>query len=220
MKVLALVLALLTIGCGQNNCQNNASVDRTNGSQCQADSQQTQAQTLPPNTLQIQGSITSAFTVTVDGTTYADIESYYTSALGNLQDRVKQAGYVGYSATLEARLGFLDLVTGMTVYVQTTSARGYEGMTSVGKNLTFSLALPAVAAGDTYEVRANKRIDIVLVKGRDIKKICYNFSAINMEVPYNMADKPVIMNTFRSEVTAYACQVDAVQPSLEIPSAG
>jgi hypothetical protein len=105
--------------------RNDAGKDKT----CQSDTQTPPAQAA----FDIQGSVTSAFAITVDGTSYQDIETYYTQAVGSLQDRVKTAGYPGYTVKLEASLGFLDLVAGMTVYVQTTSARGYEGMTSVGK---------------------------------------------------------------------------------------
>lgn len=218
MRSIFFMAAILTAGCGQDNtCQTNAEVNRTNGSDCVAE-----ADTKNPaeTTFEIQGSVTSVFSVTVDGTQYQDIEAYYTASLKALPDRVKAAGYAGYTAKLEASLGFLDLVAGMNVFVQTTSARGYASATAVDKRMTFSIFLPNDAAGDTYQFRASKRIDISLTKGNDTKKICYNFSAVNFDVPYALADKPVILNNFTSEVTAYACQTETPKPSLEIPLGG
>jgi len=167
----------------------------------------------------IQGSVASAFQVTVDGTAYPDMESYYTSAVETLDAKVAAAGYKGYRASLYAQLGFKDLINGMTVYVQTKSSRGYQGHTLIAKTGSFALDMPPEAAGDTYQMRANKRISVVLTKGAETKKICYNFSAVDFEVPYEAKDKPVVLSNFKSSLTLYACAVDEAPESLPIPDA-
>jgi len=217
-----LLIAVALFGCGQqdNTCQTNAEVNRTNGSDCVQSSGASGASASQVSTLNISGSVTSAFAIVVDGTSFQDSEAYYTFMLNGLPGRIAKAGFQGYSARLEAALGFLDLVAGMTVYAQSTSERGYQGVAGVDKNMNFSIQVPLDGAGD-YQIRANKRIDLVLTKGKDIRKICWNFSAQSTNVPFSQTDKPVILRNFTSEVTAYACQAaSAPKPSLEIPLGG
>jgi hypothetical protein len=165
----------------------------------------------------IRGSVNSAFALTVDGQDYDDIESYFTAESARLPSKVKDAGYEGYTVRFDAAIGFNDLTQGMTVYIAGKEKRGYQTKTLIAKNDTFAAKLPAEAAGDVYQIKANKRIGIILTKGSEIKKFCYNFAAVDLEVPYEMVDDPIILSNFKSSLTTYECQQDAGSDSLKVP---
>lgn len=166
----------------------------------------------------LRGSITSAFAVNVDGQDYGDMEEYFTAENARLPEKVKAAGYEGFETRFDAAIGFRDLSVGMTVYVQPKANRGYANRTVVAQNDTFAVVLPAEAAGDVYQVRAVKRIAVVLTKGQEIKSHCWNFSAIDLEVPYAEKDKPIVLDHFKSSLTTYECVQDPGAQSLEIPA--
>lgn len=169
---------------------------------------------------QLHGSVTSAFQVTVDGKSYPDMESYYTYQIGQLDSQATAAGYPGYSTKFEAQIGYKDLSSGMSVYVSPEASRGYSGQTSVGSDGNFTLTLPAKASGDTYQVKATKRIGLTLTSKtdiKDVKKFCWNFNAQNLSVPYSDKDKPIVLNNFVSNITAYECQADTVLSGVNIP---
>lgn len=167
----------------------------------------------------LKGSVTSAFQVIVDGIKYDDMEAYYTSVISTLDQKVQQLGYVGYSAKFDAQLGYADLATGMTVYVTPSTDRGYQGKTTVKSDGTFDITLPP-DGGDTYQIKATKRLSLTLTKAQDVKKFCFNFSGVNLSVPYSDKDKPIVLNAFQSTITAYECQVDpTLEGGLPIPAA-
>lgn len=168
----------------------------------------------------LKGSVTSAFQVTVDGVKYDDMEAYYTSVVSTLDQKVQQLGYAGYSAKFDAQLGYADLATGLTVYVTPSTDRGYQGKTTVKSDGTFDITLPPDASGDTYQIKATKRLSLTLTKASDTKRFCFNFSGVNLSVPYSDKDKPIVLNAFQSTITAYECQVDpTLEGSLPIPAA-
>lgn len=165
----------------------------------------------------IRGSVNSAFALTVDGKDYSDIEEYFTAESGNLQDKVSDAGYKGYKVRFDAAIGFNDLTQGMTVYIAAKEKRGYQTKTLIAKNDTFAAKLPKEASGDVYQIKANKRISLILTKGNEIKKFCYNFAAVDLEVPYEAVDSPIILSSFKTSLTTYECQQDAGSDSLKVP---
>jgi len=50
-----------------------------------------------------------------------------------------------------------------------------------------------------------------------MRKICYNFSAIGQNVPYDQTDLPVILDQFETSLTLYECNQED-NSSLEIPA--
>ena len=171
------------------------------------------------DSVEFRGFIVSAFTVTVDGTGYQDMEDFYTSEVERLADKVKAAGYdASYIATFDAQIGFKDLYNGMDVYIAATSAAGYLGQTTVQGNGQFLVTLPKDATLDSYKVRANKRINIILQKGDEQQKICYNFSAMEQSVQLTEQSKPIIIDNFVSRLTKYACEsINSSSSGITIP---
>lgn len=168
----------------------------------------------------IQGSISGAFDVKVDGKRYDDIESFYSSELDRLPAKLEKAGYKDYSPDLQAELGFKDLTENMDVFIAPMENRGYASKTSVGKDNTFKFRMPAEAAGDVYQFRAVKRIALVLSKsGAEDLTFCYNFSASETEVPYEKTDKPVVLSEFDTKITEYDCDsAKDKEDGIDIPS--
>lgn len=221
MKILIVTLAATVgsgvLGCGKKDCSPSGAGVVSNS--CSSDT--SKIQSAGSSSFTLKGSITTAFDVTVNGKDFPDgLESYYTEEVGKLSDDVTAAGYAGYKATFDAQIGFNDLAIGQTVYVAPTTQRGYSGQTVVAGDSTFALTLPAEAANDVYQIRSNKRIAINLVNAKDktdTKKFCYNFSAINLNVPFGDKDRPIVLNNFKSTITAYACKTDPGVGSLAIP---
>ncbi|NDE18273.1 hypothetical protein EBZ80_25490 [bacterium] len=159
--------------------------------------------------VEFRGYVLNAFEVTVDGATYQDLEAYYTHEVDRLPERLADAGYdSSWKATLDARLGFVDLFRGMTVYVAPADTRGYQAQSSVDGNGAFSVSMPQDALGSDYRVRANKRIALLLTRGKETLRFCYNFSATDHDVSFNDADLPIVLETFNSSITKYACPVE------------
>jgi len=188
-----LFLFLLLIGCGA----------------AKLDPSQLKQDPKDPQPFVLAGSVTSAFQVTVDGAKYPDLESYYTHEITQLSAQAAAAGYPGYDAAFEAEVGYTDLANGMLVFVSPETNRGYSGQTTVDSDGTFSIPFPAEAAGDTYQVKATKRIGLTLTNPKDpqdTKNFCWNFNAQDLSVKYSDKDKPIVLNTFVSVITAYKCQ--------------
>lgn len=166
---------------------------------------------------ELKGSITSAFDVTVDGADYPDLETFYTEEVGRLPEKVAEQGYEGWDAKFDAKIGFTDLYSGMKLFAQSTSGRGYQAQGNTKSDGNFIINMPADAEGDTFKVRGVKRISILLSKDGETKKFCYNFGPQDSTVPYGERDKPIIMSSFTTRITAYECaQVDS-SSGLEIP---
>lgn len=223
MKCILILLAFAVLGaCGVDTSKKDeckANVDPTAKKACaSATKDESSGQKVDGESFILRGSITSAFVVNVDGHEYGDMEEYFTAENALLPAMVKDAGYDGFEARFDAAIGFRDLSVGMTVYVQPQANRGYANKTVVAQNETFAVVLPAEAAGDVYQVRAVKRIAVVLTKGQEIKKFCYNFSAIDLEVPYAEKDKPIVLDNFKSSLTTYECVQEPGAQSLEIPA--
>lgn len=152
------------------------------------------------------GSVVSAFTITVDGIRYDDSEDFYTQEVMRLPSKVAAAGYSDWNATFDAVLGFNDLARDMMVYIAPTEKRGYSGQAAVGTNAKFLVELPTAARDSSYNVRAVKRVNVLLTRAGETKRFCYNFSAVDKNVPFNEKDKPIVLDTFVSKLTLYACE--------------
>lgn len=211
MKHLILILTVLILNaCGDAKCE-----------WAEKSTEECQESNLTEQTYFIlQGSIVGAFQITVNGKYYDDIEDFYGEEIHDIQAKIAEAGYSGYSIDLDVRLGFSDLTRDMTVYVTSKGSRGYAARTQVSGDDTFSFELPTNAAGGTYQLRAVKRINIELTNLQDpsdVKMFCYNFSGIEESVTYKQEDKPVILNKFESKITTYECEARSSYDGLEIP---
>lgn len=210
MKYLSiLIMLMILVSCGANEngvCALDA--------QCTADKQAAEA---PAADFVVRGSVSPAFELTVNGESYSDIEDYFTKESARLPDKVTDAGYEGYKVRFDAAIGYSDLTNGMTVFISGKEKRGFQTKTLIAKNDTFAAKLPVEAAGDTYQIKASKRISVILTKGTEVKKFCYNFAAVDLEVPYEMIDRPIILSNFKSTLTSYECKQDAGSDSLRVP---
>lgn len=168
----------------------------------------------------IEGSIISAFQITVDGTTYQDSEDFYSSEIGRLPEKVAAAGYAGWSATFEAVLGFADLTRSMLVYVAPAGNYGYTALSAVSLDGRFRIELPSNGRDDSYNIRAVKRVNILLSKDAQSVKFCYNFSAIEKNLKVSELSKPVILDDFQTRLTKYACSVQEKDAGTTIPVMG
>lgn len=164
----------------------------------------------------LRGSVSSGFTISVDGQNYDDSEDFYTQQLDVLEAEKIENGYEDYELTFDAALGLNDLKNGMTVYAESDGETGYSGETIVSNNGTFEIQFPAKADGERLNVRANKRIGIIL-KGPENELIywCYNFSATT-ETTIGPDNKPVILRHFNTKLTKYKCSGRRNNP-LSIP---
>jgi hypothetical protein len=161
--------------------------------------------------------VLNAFGVTVNGQPYADLEAFYTEQLASLPKLAQGAGYdSSYQTTFVANVGFSDLWTNMTVYIAPTGNRGYQGTSQVDANGKFSVDLPKDAVDSNYQVRANKRIGVIISKGSEIHNLCYNFSAENLSVPFTANTQPIVLSAFSTSLTAYACAAET-NAGLNIP---
>ena len=165
---------------------------------------------LPPlesPSIKIDGSIASAFAVTVDGHQYQDSEDFYSQKLVELEAEATKAGYAGYQLSFNAQLGLDDLKNDMTVYVQAQGGQGYAGQTQVQQDGTFEIEFPNKASGAVYDVKANKRIGVVLTSddGSKVVTWCFNFAGID-SIKETDQTKPIILNKFKTTLTRYACE--------------
>ena len=164
------------------------------------------------------GYVGGAFAVTVDGTPYSDMEDFYTKEQAALPQKVKAAGYdSSWTARFDAQLGLADLWNGMTVYLSPEGDQGFQGEATVEESGKFSITLPPEAVGHNYQVRANKRIGILLTRGADQVSLCYNFSAIQQSVPFDETSLPIVLKTFASTITTYDCNL-AASDGISVPA--
>jgi hypothetical protein len=192
----SLFVATVAVACGREETETVRSASQTNTS---GDSSSTASVTF-------NGSVTSAFAITVDGVRYDDSEDFYTQEVQRLPEKAAAAGYAGWETKFDAVLGFSDLSRDMVVYISPTEKRGYTGKASVGSDAKFRVELPSGAQDSSYNVRAVKRVNVILSKDGESKKFCYNFSAVDKNVPFNEKDKPIVLDSFTSKLTLYACE--------------
>ena len=166
--------------------------------------------------IEFAGFVGGVFEIEVDGINYADSETYYTEEMNKLPEKLEQAGYVGYEFELDAEVGFEDLWNSMTVYISPTDKQGFQGRSEVNREGAFAITLPAEANDQYYKVKANKRINLILTKGDEVKKTCFNFSAIDKSVPFSDSQKPIVLTEFVTRISAYECTVNA-GTGIEIP---
>lgn len=152
---------------------------------------------------------------------FRDSEDFYTVDLNRLPQKVATAGYLGWNARFDAVMGFDDLAEGMEVYVAPAGGDGgHTGKGTVNSYSQFQISLPDGALGSTFKVRAVKRVAVVLSKGGETRKFCYNFSAIEKGVAVTDSSQPVVLDEFRTQLTAYACDSIANNGSgLQLPLA-
>ena len=210
MKFLIIPALLMAGACGQHN-EHAAGEEKQDSTVVE---QQTKVEVIyeedavsgTEGTVTFRGYVGGLFEVVVDGKTYADIEDFYTQELAALPEKVRQAGFSSdYKITFAAETGFSDLWNQMTVYISPTASRGFQGISKPDRDGAFAISLPAVADGGDYKVRANKRISIILENDEESISICYNFSAIEKSVELKDSDLPVVLTSFESRVTSYAC---------------
>lgn len=208
--------ALALSACGKDDsCSDKDKSGLTASSSCDSAAK---AADEPTDQFVLKGSITSAFAVVVDGESFNDLESFYTTEVGRLPAKVEKQGYTGYDVKFDAEVGFDSLYRGMTVYLQGSEKRGYQARTTVARDGTFAVNMEPDAAGDTYMIRANKRVAVVLTKdGEPTKKWCYNFSAVDLGVPYAEKDKPIQISNFTSTITALDCIADTTT-GINVPA--
>lgn len=208
--ILLAALAYALNACG-TDCSGNSQQYQN---ECQKDPDTEQQ---PKQYFTIQGAVVGAFDVEVDGQSYSDIESFYTEERERLPLKIEDAGYYGYDVDLQAKLGFRDLTNGMSVYVSSSEKRGYAARSVVQEDDTFLIRFPEDAAGDTYKIRAIKRISIVLSNKEETLTFCYNFSALDTNVLYDEVDKPVVLSSFKTNITSYECPENQTGDNLHIP---
>jgi len=167
--------------------------------------------------LTIKGSVSPAFEVVVDGTPYSDMEDYFSWLNDALPDLVADAGYVGFNVKLKASIGYQDLTNGMSVFIQGDGDRGYQGKTTLDQAGNFAATFPPDGAG-SYKIKATKRISVVLTKPSEVKTLCYNFNAVDLRVPFAQADKPLILKSFTSSLTSYACDSTESNQGFQVPA--
>jgi hypothetical protein len=156
--------------------------------------------------LAIEGSLTSAFQMTVDGVAYQDSEDFYSTEVLRLPDKAAAAGFAGWQARFEAVLGFSDLARGMTVYVAPVGKTGHSGSASVSMDGKFRVEIPFDGKDSNYNVRAVKRVNIVLSKDNEVRRFCYNFSANLKEISLQETSLPFILDEFQTRWTLYSCE--------------
>ncbi len=209
VRISSLILSIFLSSCGKEV--------ETKG-ESQSSPTETKAEPKAATAITFRGFVAKAFELEVDGLTYTDMEDFYTQELSRLPAKVKEAGYGDdYAVRFEAELGLQDLWYGMAVYISTASATGYLGETVVQNDGQFLVELPQDAVNDTYRVRANKRINVVLTKGTEQIRNCYNFSAIDLSVPLKESSKPIILNKFSTSLTKYECERTNSNGGLSIP---
>jgi hypothetical protein len=165
-----------------------------------------------------RGAVVSAFEVVVDGVRYKDMEQFYTAEQGRLSKKFLDAGYPSAShVRFEAELGFLDLWRHMNVFVLAEGNTGYMASGRVESNGSFAIKLPLDAVGDSYRVRANKRIKVKFQTAEVLHTFCYNFSAVQQSVDFESISKPIVLNSFESSLTTYDCPAEEAVSSLKIP---
>ena len=168
---------------------------------------------------EFQGYVTSAFEVTVDGDVYRDMEDFYTAELARLPAKVERAGYDdSWQAEFDAQIGLSDLWHNMRIFIAPVEGQGYQSEAWASQAGSFRVRLPLNAVGHQYKVRANKRINVILTRGDETVKICYNFSAVESQIELADESLPIVLDTFETRVTAYECA--PATGGLEVPGTG
>lgn len=172
----------------------------------------------PAEEVALEGYVTSAFEVTVDGTRYADLEDFYSQELVRIPERLEKAGLPADTPfSFEAQVGISDLWQNMRVYVSAVEDRGYLGTTRVSSEGSFRIAFPWEASESEYKIRAVKRISLLVTAEGESSRYCYNFSARDQNVLLSEREKPVILDEFETRITSYACSEEQPESGLEIP---
>jgi len=169
----------------------------------------------------LTGYLANAFDVVVDGQKYEDTEDYYTQKLEQLTAEAEASGYEGWTLSFDAEIGLDDLKYGMMVFASAAGNRGYAGQVPMEFNGSFSMEIPENSRNAVYSVRANKKVNVTLTPpesedgSANEKPVrwCYNFSA---QLAGITLGAPVILNTFESRLTKYACSVE--RDGIEIPT--
>jgi len=212
VHAMALGVFSLGIGCGLDE---KAGQNTTQDPNAKA-SPEASPKAIAPSPVSLRGYISSAFDVTVDGSTYTDSEDFYTKQLSKLDDAKAAAGYEDYTLKFDAEIGLNDLKNGMRVYIAGIGDTGYAAEASVLADGTFAVQFPAEAVGDTFNIRAAKRIGVSLTHpGKDTVAWCYNFSA-DKQLTVADKDKPAILRAFSSRITKYKCAPQA--SAISIPT--
>jgi len=155
----------------------------------------------------LRGYLSSSFTISVDDQSFEDSEDFYSAQIEKMEAEKIAQGFEGYDLELKGRLGLADLKYGMSVYIESAGEEGYGAETVVVADGTFEVRFPPQASGDTFQIRANKRIGVVLSNDEgDVVHWCYNFYGRKVaEVTHD--SKPVILREFFTKLTKYDCQV-------------
>lgn len=188
-----LVLALNLVGCG-------AQLEDVNA-KAKADGTENDG-----SAIKFQGYLMSAFDISVDGKQYDDSEDFYTQKVDELEEQKAEAGYGDYTVKFEASIGLDDIKQGMKVYVVPSESRGYAAETVIDYDGTFKVDFPAEAQDGSVKVRANKRVNVKLSKGKETVYWCYNFSAKEIGTKVDKNGKPIILDKFFTKLTKYKCQ--------------
>lgn len=161
----------------------------------------------PYQKMQIKGQVVSAFGISVDGTSYSDSEDFYTSELEKLRRKADEAGYEGWDVSFEAALGFNDLSSGMKVYVSPTGDKGTSAQTEASSSGKFAVEFQASRELSTaqFEVRAVKRLNVLLKQGSDARRFCYNLLGVERDVMVSDY-REVRIDTFSTRMTSYSCE--------------
>lgn len=215
LQALVLTIPLMGINLLNGGCGALEKPDQASASQTSTTSTDDSSQDSGP--IDFSGYVLNAFEVSVDGEEYLDLEDFYTKELDRLPVKAAEAGFdASYTITLDAEIGFTDLWLNMDVYVSPVAKHGYQGSSRVNEEGKFAIDLPADAVDEAYRVRANKRIRVLATRGGEIKRFCYNFSAMEKSVPFSDEGKPIILSEFTTSITAYDC-VESKSSGLEIP---
>lgn len=203
-----LFLALLLAGCGDKGFQFSAG---------QLEDKVDEAISAVSH---LKGSAQYAFNLSVDGQEFTDIEDYYTQQVDLLQSKVLEAGYDVDRVEFAGKLGFSDFIKDMSVFVVSSANTQGKGVVDSQGNFSISVPNPNQLPLVTFKVRAQKRVQLILIKNEMVsKKLCYNFSAVDMDVIEN----PILLSNFKTDLTMYDCSQDKPSgmnvPSVSIPDA-
>ena len=201
MRILLLstiVLTAVLTSCGEEDCPKNEDCSE-------------EAVAEEPKDFNILGAVSGAFSVKVDGKNYDDIEAFYTAEVKRLPKKLADAGYEGWSWSLDGELGLSDLAYEMLVFIAPKKSRGYASQMYTLDDGTFIFEFPSEAAGDTYQLKAVKRLNLTvkapLASGEGASKVfCYNFAAVEKSVKYDEVGKPIVLDTFETSITEYECE--------------
>jgi predicted small lipoprotein YifL len=144
MKTTTIISLVFTlVACGQQpNYSEPTLTDKQDKKAENTDTQENKKtnDVLPPQG--IDGYISNAFDLTVDGERYTDSEDFYTKELDRLTESAVEAGYEDWNLDFDAQIGLVDLKYGMTVFVGSPSRKGFAGQTTVASDASFHVHVP------------------------------------------------------------------------------